>query len=107
MARAVQSVRVMRKKRSARKWSARVVSDSLSVPAGTFSTGDPRAIALAVKTAAEQSKRRRAAPYASAMSYLCFYLNRGGRNLPRARRRAVERAKAELRVLFERDQAKG
>ena len=70
---------------------------------GTFSTGDPRTIAIAVKTAAEQSAQRRAAPYASAMSYLCFYLNRGGRNLPRERRRVVENAKTELRALFKRE----
>jgi hypothetical protein len=93
----------MKKKAKPRKWSARVVSDSLKVPAGTFSTGDAQSIALAVKTAAEQSGDRRAPPYASAMSYLCFYLNRGGRNLPPARRRVVERAKQELRVLFERE----
>jgi hypothetical protein len=94
----------MKKKRKPRKWSARVVSDSLKIPSGTFSTGDAHSIAVAVKTAAEQSRHRRAAPYASAMSYLCFYLNRGGRNLPRERRRVVERAKTELRALFERDE---
>lgn len=91
------------KKKRPRKWSARVVSDSLKVPAGTFTSGDSRAIAIAVKTAAEASQHRRAPPYASAMSYLCFYLNRGGRNLPRARRRVVERAKTELRALFARE----
>jgi hypothetical protein len=93
----------MRKKQKVRKWSARVVSDSLKVPAGTFRSGDARSIALAVKTAAEQSEHRRAPPFASAMSYLCFYLNRGGRNLPAKRRRTVERAKRELRALFLRD----
>ncbi len=93
----------MKKKRKPRKWSARVVSDSLKVPVGTFSTGDSHAIAVAVKTAAEESRNRRAAPYASAMSYLCFYLNRGGSNLPRERRRVVERAKTELRALFHRE----
>ncbi len=93
----------MKRKRKARKWSARVVSDSLKVPMGTFSSGDPRSIARAVKTAAEQSNQRRSEPYASAMSYLCFYLNRGGRNLPLERRRIVERAKTELRALFKRE----
>lgn len=93
----------MKKKPKPRKWSARVVSDSLKVPVGTFSTGDPRSIALAVKAAAEQSDQRRAQPFASAMSYLCFYLNRGGRNLPQKHRRVVERAKVELRTLFKRE----
>jgi hypothetical protein len=90
----------MKRKRKPRKWSARVVSDSLELPVGTFATGDPKSIALAVKTAAEQSRRRRSDPYASAMSYLCFYLNRGGRSLSKERRRTVERAKTELRRLF-------
>lgn len=99
MARRVLCSRGMRKIRKARKWSARVVTDSLKVPTGTFASGDPRSIARAVKAAAAHASR----PYASAMSYLCFYLNRGGRNLPRERRRTVERAKTELRALFERD----
>jgi Protein of unknown function (DUF3175) len=93
----------MRKTRKPRKWSAKVVSDSLKVPVGTFASGDPRSIARAVKAAAEESPHRRSKPYASAMSYLCFYLNRGGRNLPRERRRVVEKAKDELRTLFKRD----
>jgi hypothetical protein len=83
-----------------RRWSAAIVSDSLKVPAGTFGSSDPRAIALAVKTAAEQSQHRKSEPYASAMSYLCFYLNRGGKSLAPKRRRVVERAKKELRALF-------
>lgn len=93
----------MKRKRKPKKWSAKVVSDSLRIPTGTFASGDARSIALAVKSAAEQSEHRRATPYASAMSYLCFYLNRGGRSLPKERRRTVERAKTELRSLFARD----
>lgn len=77
-----------------------MVSDSLEVPTGTFTSKDPKAIAEAVKTAAEKSLARRSEPYASAMSYLCFYLNRGGRSLPPKRRRVIEKAKTELRALF-------
>jgi Protein of unknown function (DUF3175) len=34
------------------------------------------------------------------MSMLVFYVNRGGKNLPPARRRVLERAKDELRRLY-------
>lgn len=88
------------KKSKPRKWSAGVVSDSLDVPQGTFLEKDPRVIALAVKEAAEKSERRRAEPYASAMSYLSFYLNRGGRTLSSERRKTIARAKDELRALY-------
>ncbi len=91
------------KTRKPLQWSAHVISDSLKVPPGTFVSKDPRRIARAVKAAAERGPHRRERPYASAMSYLCFYLNRGGRNLPAARRRIVERAKTELRALFKRE----
>jgi hypothetical protein len=89
-------------KRRPRKWVARIQTSSLVVPPGTFTSEDPNAIARAVKVAAERGPSRRAAPYASAMSYLCFYLNRGGGTLSVKRRRTVERAKKELRRLFER-----
>jgi len=36
------------------------------------------------------------------MSMLTFYLNRGGRNLDASRRRVLERAKDELRRLYDR-----
>ena len=39
------------------------------------------------------------------MSMLTFYINRGGRNLPAARKRVLERAKDELRALFHRPPA--
>jgi hypothetical protein len=34
------------------------------------------------------------------MSMLTFFVNRAGKNLPAERRRTLERAKRELRVLF-------
>jgi hypothetical protein len=34
------------------------------------------------------------------MSMLTFYVNRAGANLPRTRRRVLERAKAELKHAF-------
>ena len=61
------------------------------------------AIARSLKRSAEQSRRRKAAPFQSAMSMLNFYINRAGRNLPKARLQVLERAKRELRKAFGRD----
>jgi hypothetical protein len=36
------------------------------------------------------------------MSMLTFYINRAGRKLPQTRRRTLEAAKGELRVLYRR-----
>jgi hypothetical protein len=61
---------------------------------------DPKQIAASLKRSAEQSRRRKSAPYRSAMSMLTFYINRAGKNLPDKRRRVLERAKLELRKAF-------
>jgi hypothetical protein len=58
------------------------------------------AIAASLKRSAERTRRRKGTPYQSAMSMLNFYINRGGRNLPAARRRKLESAKKELRRLY-------
>ena len=63
----------------------------------------PRKIALSLKRSAERSKRRKSTPYRSAMSMLVFYINRGGKGLPRRQVRVLERAKGELRKVFGRD----
>jgi hypothetical protein len=75
-------------------------SNALDLEKGVFLKADPKRIALSLRRSAEQSKRRRSEPYRSAMSMLNFYINRAGRNLPAARRRTLERAKQELRVLY-------
>jgi hypothetical protein len=62
-------------------------------------------MALSLKRSAERSKRRKSPPFRSAMSMLTFYENRAGRNLPTDRRRALHRAKDELRALFGRTRA--
>jgi hypothetical protein len=87
-----------------RRWSQRVTrtSDALDLEPGVFTWHDPRRIARSLKRSAETSARRKADPYRSAMSMLTFYLNRAGKNLPAARRRTLERAKAELRRAFDR-----
>jgi len=89
---------------TARRWSQRVTetSNALDLEAGVFQLDDPRRIAASLKRSAERSQRRRSDPYRSAMSMLTFYVNRAGKNLPAERRRTLERAKRQLRVLFRR-----
>jgi hypothetical protein len=85
-----------------KKWSAAVMreSDSLDLQKRVFTWRDPKRIAQSLKRSAERSRRRKAGPYQSAMSMLNFYLNRGGKNLPAARKQVLQRAKTELRELF-------
>jgi len=89
-------------RKSARRWSARVTrtSDALTLDRGVFTWKDPRRIAGSLKRSAMRSRRRKADPYRSALSMLTFYLNRAGKNLPAARKRTLQRAKAELRKAF-------
>jgi hypothetical protein len=91
-----------KKATSKKKWSGRVTetSDALTLEHGVFSQRSPRRIALSLKRSAERSKRRKSDPYRSAMSMLTFYVNRGGKNLPAARKRVLTAAKEELRSLY-------
>jgi uncharacterized protein DUF3175 len=61
---------------------------------------DPKRIAASLKRSAERSRRRKSGAYRSALSMLTFYVNRAGKNLPAARRKTLQRAKAELRKQF-------
>jgi hypothetical protein len=85
-----------------RRWSQRVTatSDALDLEKRVFAKEDPRSIARSLKRSAERSTRRKSNPYRSAMSMLTFYINRGGKTLPRARRARLEAAKDELRKLY-------
>jgi Protein of unknown function (DUF3175) len=87
-----------------RRWSARVTqrSNALDLQRNIFKSTNPRRIALSLKRSAEQSKRRKGTPYQSAMSMLNFYINRAGKNLPQKQKRVLERAKGELRDVFNR-----
>jgi hypothetical protein len=78
-------------------------SDALDLDAGVFTWKDPKRIAASLKRSAQESHRRKADPYRSALSMLVFYINRAGKNLPAARLRTLNRAKAELRRLFDRE----
>ncbi len=59
--------------------------------------------AASLKRSAEESKRRKAGAYRSALSMLTFHINRAGTNLPAAQKKILEKAKAELRRKFARE----
>lgn len=86
-----------------RKWSHDVTehSDALDLEPGLFTRDDPKAIARSLKRSAEHSKRRKGTPLQSAMGMLTFYINRAGGNLSRQERDKLEKAKDELRALFD------
>jgi len=91
-----------------KRWSQQVTqkSDALDLEHGVFTKGDPKAIARSLKRSAEQSHRRKADPFRSAMSMLTFYVNRAGKTLSRQGRSRLEAAKDELRELFGRPQVR-
>jgi hypothetical protein len=84
------------------RWSQRVtrMSNALDLEPGVFTLRDPRAIALSLQRSAEESSRRKAGAFQSAMSMLNFYINRAGRGLSDQRRACLEAAKDELRALY-------
>jgi len=86
------------------RWSQRVTdtSNAMDLEAGVFKGRSAKAIAGSLKRSAERSKRRKASPYQAAMSMLTFYLNRGGKQLSASRKQLLERAKVELKALFDR-----
>jgi hypothetical protein len=89
-----------------RYWSGEVTahSDALDLQQGVFKRGNARSIARSLKRSAEQSQRRKASPFQSAMSMLNFYINRAGKHLPAAQRSRLQAAKSELRALYGRPQ---
>jgi len=89
-------------KRKGRRWSQRVTetSDALTLEEGVFKKDSPRAIALSLKRSADESNRRKSAPFRSAMSMLVFYVNRAGKGLSKTRKKKLEQAKDELRKLY-------
>jgi hypothetical protein len=92
-------------KRPGKKWSGRVTreSDALDLKKGVFTQDSPAKIARSLKRSAEHSHRRKSSPYRSAMSMLTFYINRGGKDLSARRKAILEKAKGELRALFDKD----
>ena len=98
-----KKARKTKKKAGTRKWSGRVTKESnaLDLKKGVFTQDDPRKIARSLKRSAEHSHRRKSGPYRSAMSMLTFYINRGGKDLSARRKAILEKAKDELRALFD------
>jgi hypothetical protein len=88
-----------------RKWSQDVTehSDALDLESGVFRKSDPKAIARSLKRSAEESHRRKADPFRSAMSMLTFYINRAGKDLDKHQKQVLEDAKDELRKAFGRE----
>src|ERR671918_235121 len=70
------------------------------IEVGVFRKGSAKAIARSLKRSADRSRRRKSAPFRSAMSMLTFYVNRGGKNLSATQRKKLDRAKDELRELY-------
>ena len=96
------SIIMMGVKKRKKYWSAKVThaSFALDLEAGVFTWNDPKKIALSLKRSAENSDRRKASPFQSAMSMLNFYINRAGRNLKPDRKAILNQTKVELRMLF-------
>lgn len=89
-------------KKNKKYWSFRVTkySDALDLGKGVFTFKDPKKIALSLKKSSQESKRRKAGPFQSAISMLNFYINRAGKNLPKDQKKILEQAKIELRKIF-------
>jgi hypothetical protein len=92
------------KTRAKQRWSAAVTrrSNALDLESKVFKQSNPRRIALSLKSSAERSTRRKAAPYQSAMSMLNFYINRAGSGLSAEQKGVLVQAKGELRKVFHR-----
>lgn len=90
------------KNKKKKYWSDRVTkhSNALDLEEEVFTLKNAKKIALSLKKSAEESDRRKAKPFQSAMSMLNFYINRGGKNLKPKRKRILEQAKIELRKIF-------
>jgi uncharacterized protein DUF3175 len=89
-------------KSTKQRWSQKVTetSDAMTLEDGVFKK-TPHAIALSLKRSAERSTRRKSSPFRSAMSMLTFYENRAGKNLSVTRKAKIEKAKDELRALYD------
>lgn len=88
-----------------KKWSQKVtkISNAMDLEKGVFTFHDPKRIALSLKKSAEESSRRRAEPFQSAMSMLSFYINRAGKTVDPKQKKILEQAKQKLRDLFQKE----
>ena len=90
------------KKPKKKYWSGEITKNShaLDLEEGVFTWNEPVHIAKSLKKSAEESTCRKGSPFQSAMSMLNFYINRAGKNLDPKQRIILEKAKNELRILF-------
>jgi len=97
--------KVAPQKNDGKKWSGWVTreSNALDLAQGVFKSRSPRKIAASLKRSAEHSRRRKSSPYRSAMSMLTFYINQAGRDLPAGQKRVLEKARDELRDMFDKN----
>jgi hypothetical protein len=89
-------------KKKSKKWSQDVTdnSDGMDLEGGGFKKRSAKKIADSLKHSAEESPRRKASPFQSAMSMLTFYIIRAGKQLSQSRLATLNRAKDELRKDF-------
>jgi hypothetical protein len=85
-----------------KNWSGEVGKHSISLDLeqGVFTWDDPKKIAESLKNSAENSLRRKAPPFQSAMSMLNFYINRAGKKLSGRQKEVLNETKEELRKAF-------
>jgi hypothetical protein len=88
-----------------KKWSGDVTknSNAMDLEPDVFKKTSAKGIASSLKRSAEESSRRKAPSFRSAMSMLNFYINRAGKSLKGSRKEILELAKAELRKLYHKD----
>ena len=88
------------KKRSPKRWVAKVTTDSTHPAKGLF-TKDAATIARSLA-----SKKVSPKGPSSGMRMLTYFINRGGRNLTTGRRRELEKAKSLLSERIEKQKSK-
>ena len=94
----------MMKKKKKTTWPERTETRALALEPGLlFGNKSAKAIAIALKLAAETSTTRKGTPRQTAVSAVSFLLNRSGKNLEERRRTKLARVKVELGKLFDRD----
>lgn len=86
-----------------KKWSQNVTQNShaMDLEEGVFTWKNPHRIAASLARSALISKNLKSTPFRSAMSMLNFYINRAGKKLSVTQKQILNRAKNELRKLFE------
>ncbi|WP_235905995.1 DUF3175 domain-containing protein [Ginsengibacter hankyongi] len=83
------------KKAAPKKWSKDVTehSNAMDLEKDVFKQKDPKKIAESIKKSAENSTRRKAGPFQSAMSMINFYENRGGKNISASQKKVLDNRK--------------